>query len=193
MADFAPNSTARIRLLYSIGRAGNRTFGLRVNRGATPAQLLAIAEDVSIALDGFSVTLRGSWTPTRWEYALTDSNTFLPMAAALPTLPNKQIGDPIDRSSDAIAATFSGRGANGSRARAVIYGLSINTITGTGQDFKVTSIEQPTLAVFTAALNALGQGSSEHLVAADNSRVTFYPYYNLKHNDYYVRQIRRLG
>ena len=193
MADYAPNSTARLRLIYSAGRAGTRSFGLRVSRSANAADLVDLAESASAALDAFSLNFRNSMLGVRWEYALADSNTFLPLGTDVPTFPNKSVFDPADRSADAIQATFSGRSTGGARARMVLYGLDINTITGTGQDFKVTVVEKPTIATFVAAINAAVSVGGKTFVGADNQQVQFYEYYNLKHNDYYVRQIRRLG
>jgi len=185
MPDFAPNYTARYRIRYtSLGKSHSMTW--RVASSVTdPA---GIAAKVGLFLADLEPILWNDWTLTGADFALADSDVFLP--AVLPDAPTGAVSTSGSVSNDAaISLSFVGRSTAGLKARMFIYGTDGAAFlrVADGQDFRLTSAEEPAISDAIVRLNE----TSPAIVANDDAVATFYEYVNIKYNDRWLRRFRR--
>jgi hypothetical protein len=185
MPDFAPNFTPRYRVRYSSQGKSHR-MQFRVARGVTDPT--GIATKVGAFLAALEDGLYADWTVLGADFALTDSDIFLPVDP--PTSPSGGVSlSGITVAAAAGSISFPGRSANGLRAVIYVYGSGFNVNVGraTDADFRMLATESSIISDAIAALNEL----SPAVVGNDGATATFYPYVNMKFNDHWVRKLRQ--
>lgn len=185
MADFAPNFTARYRYRYqTVGKNHSQTW--RVAADVTDPT--AIAAKVGLFLDDLADSLWDDFTILGAEFALADSDVFLP--AVLPSFGGGNVASSGQEPSDAAyAGSFVGRTIAGQKARMFQFGLNfVESVRATiGNDWKILSSEASTVSAAIVRLNE----TSPAIVGNDNEIVVWYEYINVKYNDRWVRRLRR--
>lgn len=185
MADFAPNFTARYRVRYSsLGKTHSMTWRV-VNTVTDPT---ALAAKVSGFLDDMAPNLFADWTIIGAEFALADTDVFLPAVA--PDNPTGAVSTAGSHISDAaFQMGFVGRSSAGGKARMFLYGtnIAVDIADARGNDFRIQSSE---LASVSDAIVRLNE-TAPALVANDNHVAVWYEYANMKYNDRWVRRLRR--
>jgi len=185
MPDFAPNFTARYRIRYSsLGKTHTMTW--RLLAGVTdPSALIA---KIGLFLAEFNSNLYADWHILSADFALADSDVFLP--AAMPTNPTGAVAVDATKLSDAaIAISFVGRTIAGGRARMFLYGTAYGAAirVTSGNDWKFLSSEDADVSAGIVRLNE----TSPAIVGNDNEVAVWYEYVNVKPNDKWVRKLRR--
>jgi len=186
MADFAPNFTARYKLRYSSLNLVH-TMQWRIARGSGATGLSNMILKVAAFLNNV-VSLRFTdWTALSATYAAEDSDIFLPagigaISAGVAVIPLFPLSESI------VSTGFVGRSLLGQKARVFVYGMQTSPILAeaTTDNFRLTNAEQAAIAAAVGTLNS----SSPSVVGSDNAVVTWYPYANVKFNDYWLRRIR---
>lgn len=188
MPDFAPNYTFRYKLRY---RGNGQTHHMlwRCPATATVAAIPAIVQNVEDFLGAIgSGNFYADFAILGASYALADSDVFLP-AEPLPVFAGSVNIDGRPESLQALALSFVGRSNIGQRAAFFVYGTVFNAITSAGSlDFRLHPAENANIGDAVNVLNASAGASM--LVANDGVEVVWYPYANIKFNDYWVRQVR---
>jgi hypothetical protein len=185
MSDFAPNYTARYRFHYSQG-SKSHTMMWRVAAGVTDPS--ALATKIGLFLDDMSDNLYNDFTITSADFALADSDVFLP--ATPPSFGGGAVAASGAVLSDAAyAMSFIGRSIAGGRARMFLYGSNFGAAQRVSAftDYRILSSELSTVSAAVVRLNE----TSPPIVANDNENVVWYEYVNLKPNDAWVRKLRR--
>lgn len=185
MSDFAPNYTARYRFRYTT-LSKTHSMMWRVLAGVTDPS--ALITKIGLFLDDLAGAIWDDFTIVAAEFALADSDVFLP--AALPTWGGGEQAVSGSVASDAaVPVSFVGRSVTGGRARMFLYGTNMPTVirTATGLDYRIYSSEN---AAFSDAIVRLNE-TSPAIVANDNGNVAWYEYVNVKANDAWVRKLRR--
>lgn len=185
MADHAPTYTPRFRIKYSsCGAVHHLTW--RTPRSVTdPAPYAA---KMKLFIDALAAHRYVDWTFLGAEFAAVDSGVFLPTPMATPiagttSLPSAQgVVRPV-------AASFVGRTALGKRAAFYLYGTSFRPQDGVTvyNDWRITNSENSQVSTATGLLNE----TPPTLAGNDGATVTWYPYCNIKPNDYWVRRARQ--
>lgn len=185
MADFAPNYTARYRIRYtSLGKSHSMTF--RVASSVTDPT--GIAAKVGLILNDLEPILFSDWTIVGADFALADSDVFLP--AVLPDAPTGGVSAGGAVATDAAAAiSFVGRTTLGGRARMFLYGTFVGAVvrTAVSNDWRLTSAENASISAAIVRLNE----TSPALVGNDDAVALWYEYVNIKYNDRWLRRMRR--
>lgn len=183
MADFAPNFTARYRIRYSQG-GKNHSMTWRVASSVTDPT--GIASKVGLFLADIEGMLFSDWTLIAAEFALADSDVFLP--AVMPDAPTPAATGGV-ASDVACYIGYVGRSTLGGKARMFLYGTNIASFVRASQglDFKVLSGESSVIADTIVRLNE----TSPAIVANDDRPAVWYEYVNVKYNDRWVRRLRR--
>jgi hypothetical protein len=185
MADFAPNYTARYRVRYtSQGKSHATTW--RVASSVTDPT--AVAAKFGLFLEDMEGSLWDDWTVVGADFALADTDVFLP--APPPDQPTGAVAvSGATMSDSAFAISFVCRSALGGKGRFFLYGTNDSTLVrdSKGNDFKLLSSESVQIADAVTRLNE----TSPVLVCNDDSAAVFYDYVNMKHNDRWVRRLRR--
>ena len=185
MADYAPNYTARYRVRYSV-HSKTHTMMWRVAAGVTDEA--ALATKVGLFLDDLADNLWNDWLVLSADFALADSDVFLP--ATPPSFGGGNVSTSGRVPSDMpYALSFVGRSIAGQKARMFIYGSNIGAAlrSALGDDYRVNSSELSTVSDAIVRLNE----TSPPIVANDNQIVVWYEYVNIKANDAWVRKLRR--
>lgn len=185
MPDFAPNFTFRYRVRYSVG-GRQHTMQVRGVPATTALQAPLFATSVADFLDALQPARWSDFTILNAAYALADSDVFLPTTAPVILA---GAGSPATRtpSDNALALSFPCRSSAGLRGILFLYGCSYDpSTTSVANDFRITSAEDSDISDAIAALTA----AVPTLVCNDGSTANWYPYANLKANDYWVRKTR---
>jgi hypothetical protein len=186
VADYAPNYTPRLRVRYkAAGRIHTQTWRF-VGTGATPDITAAIAA-VNNYYSAISPSMLSDWTLVGAAAAGRDSNIFVPVTGVVfGTGPTPF--DPADRAVTALALSFVGRTVLGLRAVVYQYGTAFSDIgvAGVGNDFRIYAAEDSNIANAITAL----QGAGATLCGNDGDAISWYPYVNLKVNDYWLHRVR---
>jgi len=181
MPDYAPNFTPRYRVRYRANGA-THTQTWRFTADADLAGAIADVQDYYTAIQGdlddqFTV-LSGSW-------AAQDSDIFLPADPVVVAGGQDLTGGPP--SLKAIQLDFVGRTSGGLRMIIYQYGYGLlNPGLGFGDDFRITAAENLVIDAAISALNGAG-----FLCGNDDLAGVWYPYANLKYNDYWMRKVRQ--
>lgn len=185
MADFAPNYTARYRIHYTVlGKSHSMLW--RVASSVTDPT--GIASKVELFLDDMSPALFNDFTVTSADFALADTDIFLPAPA--PASPTGAASFPSGAGAVAAnAISFVGRSTAGGKSRMFMYGIAyeVGGYTTRSTDFRFTSAENAEISDAIVRLNE----TSPALVANDDHVATWYEYVNWKPNDRWVRRLRR--
>lgn len=185
MPDFAPNFTFRYRVKYSVGGHTHR-MQVRGVPATTTAALGSFATAIEDFLNALTANRYSDFVVLGADYALADSDVFLPCVAPAPDAGTYTIAG-RSASSNALALSFPGRSDVGLRAILFLYGTALLPgVISEVSDFRITSAEDATIAAAIAVL----AGSPPVLVANDGVHVNWYPYCNVKYNDYWVRKTR---
>jgi len=188
--DFAPNWSPRYVFRYKHAGAVHR-LGVRRARGATRDD-----EGVVTKIKAVLTTLEGAmyqdWTVLSGAYIPQDEFTSVPVDGSLLNSiePANAVGG-IYPALKAIQWRFECRGSQGGRTAFVLFGLGSANFSGSDvkNDFRVTSAEDTSVA---AAVNALSELAPEFVPLGSVTSV-WYPYVNIKANDYWVGQLRNGG
>lgn len=185
MPDYAPNWTPRAKFKYStLGE--EHTITWRLARGADIGDGSGIAGKFAAFLNAMAPVIAEDFTILAVSIAETDSDIFLP--AAVPAWD----GGGLDTSSAASSqaayyAQFIGRTTTGGRAAFYLYGYGNNPVTvASDRDFRVLATENTYVAAGLTALDELAPA----LAGNDGAAAVWYPYANVKYNDYWVHQLR---
>jgi hypothetical protein len=148
----------------------------------------AIAAKVGLFLDDMAGSLWTDFTVVAADFALADSDVFLP--GTLPTFSGGTVSAGGQQQSDAaFAVSFVGRTIAGGKARMFLYGTNfdVSVRAALGNDWKVMSVEASTISDAIVRLNE----TSPAIVGNDNYVAVWYEYVNMKYNDRWVRRLRR--
>lgn len=186
MPDFAPNYTARFRMAYTVAGASHH-LTWRLPSTTLFAGLVAVANKLHAFLDALDAKIYSDFTTTGYSYALADSDVFLPYTFAV--WANGGVSPAgIPPSQKALALSFPGRSVAGHRAVFFLYGVATNpTGDPDSGDFRIHNVEDAAISLATGVLNE----TPPNLVANDDEEVVWYPYANVKFNDYWTRRVRQ--
>lgn len=187
MADYAPNFTARHKLIYRYEGDQHQC----VTRWPSANAMLT---NTGLA-DAFWTSFFSSTDDLRHEtfealsaeYAPADSNTFLPVSLPLSLSPGL-ITSASGNSTKIIHTIWAGRSVLGAKSRLMMFGLRWNTADSTTYtDFRVTNDENATVGTIAALILSSGQvGPDDEVLGQVYNRVS------VKANDAWVT-IRRQG
>lgn len=187
MADYAPNFTARYKLIYEF-EGDQHECNTRWPSANTQAANEGLAFDFWTAFMTETADLRHtSFTVVGAEYAAPDSNVFLPV-----TPPTEVAAGTIASASGPSTKIFhtiwSGRSVLGAKSRFQMFGLRWNTADSTDYlDFYVTAAENAVVETIATMILTSGQvGPDDEVLAVVRPRVS------VKLNDAWV-SIRRAG
>lgn len=182
MTTYAPNFTPRMRVKY-LAAGVEHTIQMRSSRGASSVTVDASKEEISNIFQLFEPLLAEDFAFLSAEYALTDSDVFIP--TSLPTaVTGEQLLTDFSLQQRATSTGFIGRSA-GSRAAIFFYGIWWEDGVGTPRDNgRVTTVENT--AIGSAAANL-----STNAKAGSGGDAVFYTYANIKVNDHILKLIRR--
>lgn len=185
MADFAPNYTARYRLRYSFFGTSHSMMWRVASTVTDPTALTA---KIALFLADIQASLWSDWAVEGAEFALADTDLFLPTTA--PASPTGAGDISARRNTDkAFSVSFIARSTGGNKGRMFLYGTSM--VTGVrdtvGNDFRLTSAESADVSAAIVRLNE----TSPALVCNDDNTAIWYEYVNMKYNDRWLRRLRR--
>lgn len=180
MADFAPNYTARYKLIYSVAGL-QHSLGLRWPASMAQAAVQANSESLLNTIFGLvSSRMMTSFTLIDAEYSAANSSFFVPVGlGSLAVSPAIAAGiSPMD---EIVTTTWAGRSLGGHKARFVMFGIFWGVTDPDFDDFAVTFTEMAFVGTVAGALNASG------IVANDNLAAEFWrPRATIKVNDAWV-------
>ena len=185
MADFVSNSTQRYRIRYrSAGFI--HTMLWRFQAGAIDDNPAGWADKVGQVLGALGDFISNDFAILAAEAAEAGSDVFLPSVLAFVEVTGGV--NMTGQSQAALSLGFVGRSALGQRARMFVYGIAMNIDTGqpAQRDWRIGGGEDSRVSSALSILNAL----APECVATDGGVVQWYPYMNLKFNDYWVRRQR---
>jgi hypothetical protein len=188
MTSYAPNFTARFRVRYHAANANHvQTWRYPAN-GTLGIGTAAAQAAIQAYYDLIASDLYDDFAVISCAYAVEDTDIFLPYSSITVTggtaLP---VGDV---SVKAGAISLVGRTAGGQPAKIFQYGFSAsNRGTGESQDFRINPGESASIDAAVEFLNALIGDFT--LCGNDALGVTWYPYANVKDNDYWVKRVRQ--
>ena len=185
MPDFVSNSTQRYRIRYrSAGFI--HTMLWRFQAGGVDDNPAGWADKVGEVLGALGTFISNDFAIIAAEAAEAGSDVFLP--SVLPFVEVTGGTNVSGLSQAALSLGFVGRSELGQRARMFVYGIAmdINTSTPSQVDWRISTGEDARVASALSILNAL----APECVASDGGVVQWYPYVNLKFNDYWVRRQR---
>ena len=182
--DFAQNWTPRIRLHYSV-HSRDHVLQVRAARGANLTEINSMLAKLAAFISAGAGMLYSDWLATSAEYALTDSDVFLPLTVpSISTGALSTSGRPA--SQRALGLTLIGRGANGSKWKMTLFGTGNLVAASQGDDWTLTTTESTPLADMIEAFTEL----PPIFRAIDGSTVTPYPKARLKYYDHWVKDAR---
>lgn len=186
MATYADNYTFRIRGRYIAAGIAH------VMKTRVPSVLgtLPLAEFHADAMNdyvsNFNSVIWADWAWTGWEYAVRDSDVWVPFAPVLTaTIAGTQVVAGASAMQKITAVSHQGRAA-GSRARVYWWGprRSTDLAAEEGGDGVLTSAEASGLAASTTL-------ASDRFAAGNGASAIFYERLTYKVNDYLLRLVRR--
>jgi hypothetical protein len=192
MPDYAPNFTARIRVRYTaFGRQHSQTWRVPT-AGALDANIGLGVVDIGNYYADIQGELVSDFAILSTSFARENEDIFLPSAVEVTVAPagGDAVANRIKRDG-ATSWSWVGRTSGGLRAIIYQYGfigfpLSEETDAKT-DDFRLYGTESTFITDVTGDLN----GFLDTLCGNDGLPITFYPYANLKYNDYWMRKSRQ--
>lgn len=180
MPDFAPNYTARYKLIYSVAGL-QHSLGLRFAASMSQSAVTAGAESLLNTIFGLvSSRMMTSFTLIDAEYSAANSSFFVPVGlGSLAVSPSVSVGiAPMD---EIVTTTWAGRSTGGHKAKFVMFGIFWGVTDPDFDDFAVTPAEMAFVGTVAGALNG------GNIVANDNLPATFWrPRATIKVNDAWV-------
>jgi hypothetical protein len=185
MPDFAPNFTARLRVRYRAALAVHTQTWRYPGVGDGP-ELNSALTAVGNFYTALGSNMFDDWVVLGCTFATRGSDVFLPtfgiVVAGGVSIP---AGNPGIK-----ACAMSAVGRTNAGLRAVVYqygwGSSIS-MSSEGNDFRILPGEDTNWDNAYAALVSAGS----ILCGNDGNAINWYPYANLKANDYWVRKVRQ--
>lgn len=185
MADFAPNYTARYKLIYTT-RGLQHTLGLRYAASMAQAAVTAAAESLLDSIfAALSAVMFADFTILDAEYSAANSTFFVPVgwggsAAA------GSVAAGIFPMDDIVSTTWSGRSIGGHKGKFVMFGVYWGVGNADFTDFVVTPAEEAAIGTVAGLLS-----TAPGLVMNDNLAATFWrARATIKPNDAWVKAKR---
>lgn len=189
MADYAPNFTARFKLGYhGAGRNHSMTWRLTGDGGPASADaLLVILQDFLTAMEP---DMFDDWTVTSAARCAINTDIFLPYVAPTVAPAGAVFDASVPRKVTAASISFVGRTTGGLRAVFFFYGCDlVRDGTTSNNDLRIYASEEVTIANALAVL----EGAGAVLRGNDGNPIVWYPYVNVKTNDYWGGRVRNGG
>jgi hypothetical protein len=168
VADFAPNYTARYKLIYTVAGL-QHSLGLRYS--AAMAQSAVTANAVALLnsiFDALSAVMLSSFTLVDAEYSAANSTFFVPVGIDDLVVAGA-VSAGIFPMDEIVSTTWAGRSIGGHKGKFVMFGVYWGVSNADFTDFVVTPAEE--VAIGTVAdLLATAPG----LVMNDNLAATFW-------------------
>lgn len=185
MADHAPTYTPRFRIKYSTCGATHHMTWRLPRSESDPSSYAGKAKTF---LDALASLRYVDWTFLGAEFAEVDSGVFLPTAMTAPVAGTQSVPGVVGQARP-NAVSFVGRTTLGKRAVFYLYGLIVKPREDSAvyNDWRVTTLE---LAALSTAIGVLTE-TPPQLCGNDGATVNWYPYVNVKANDYWVRRARQ--
>lgn len=184
MTTFAPTFTPRYKLHYHVGGI-DHSITIRGQRGEDGSALGTRANTVATIFNTFATDLMDDFAWLFGEYALTDSDVFIP--GGVPGLAPVGLTDvtTMTLKQRITGTTFAGKGTTG-RARLTLFGINwpVDVSPEAGNDYKVTSAED-------ARVGTAATAASEHFFTAGNTAAIFHNQATIKEWDDLVKKARR--
>jgi hypothetical protein len=181
MADYAPNFTARYKLIYSVAGL-QHSLGLRYAASMPQSGVVAAAESLLNSIfSALGSILLSSFTLIDAEYSAANSTFFVPIGLGSLTVTGSVAAGifPMD---EIVTTTWAGRSIGGHKGRFVLFGVYWGVGNADFDDFVVTSTEEPAIGTVAGLLS-----SDPGLVANDNQAAPFWrPRATIKVNDAWV-------
>lgn len=188
MADYAPNFTARYKLRYSF-EGDTHVATTRWPSGSTKAA----NEDLAIAFWTSLLSLTAALRHTSFaivdaEYAVADSNVFLPATAPAEVAAGTR-SSATGASGRIMHSIWQGRSILGARSRFQMFGLAWATAEDTAtNNFYISTTESAVVGTVAAAILVAGMvGPDDETLAQVRPRVAY------KQNDAWVSNRRQGG
>jgi len=182
MTTYAPNFTPRYRARYNAAGI-EHTIQMRGARGESASAIsgrATILHDIFLAA---AATLADDFAWISADYALTDSDVFIPAVLPASVTGLKDVAD-FDLQQRCVSTGFVGR-TGGSRAAIYMYGVWWSTVTGTpAENGRVTAAEWAPVTTIKAALD-----TNAH--AGNGETAVWHAYANIKLNDHLLKLLRR--
>lgn len=168
MADYAPNYTARYKLIYTAAGL-QHSLGLRFSAAMPQSGVVSSAEALLATIFGFlSGIMFTDFTIVDAEYSAANSTFFVPVGWS-GSPPGGTVGAGILPMDEIVMTTWAGRSIGGHKGKFVMFGLYWGVGHGDFDDFVVTAAEEANVASVADAL-AVAPG----LVMNDNLAATFW-------------------
>lgn len=189
MADFAPNFTARFKLGYH-GAGRNHSMTWRMTGDGAPASADALLVVLQAFLTAMAPDMYTDWTVNSAARCAIDSDVFLPYVTPTVAPTGTTFDGSVPRSATAGSLSFVGRTTGGLRAIFFFYGCDlVGPGTPSRDDLRIYASEEPTIADALAVL----EGAGAVLRGNDGNPIVWYPYVNVKTNDYWGGRVRAGG
>jgi hypothetical protein len=183
MADYAPNYTARIKLvMLAGGHPHSQTWRIEGVPDVTAVD--AAISDIETYYTAVEAALYDDTAVTSIQFAQRDSDIFLPVPATI-TVSGAVAASGRPRYDETAAWSFVGRTTGGLRMILYQYGVSSGSSFEGDSNFRQTSGENVSVSNGVAALNGF-----TWLVGNDGIVGSWYPYANMKYNDHWLRATR---
>lgn len=186
--DWAPNVTPRMKFQYKAAGL-THVAQLRVERDSSVGPAAAVMRD---AISGLFFSLRtllaDDFVFLAASYAVQDDDVFTP-GFTLPTAVTGTVDvDLFSHNACATQTRFQGIGG-GSKISLEVFGVfwDLSDVSGPAANGRVASSESAPIATAVDTLN-----SAAGLATIGNAPVTWYSFANVKVNDYWLKQARKL-
>lgn len=184
MADFAPNFTPRIRTGYSVQGTPHH-FDIRAPRGTLAGDIPDYVAKIEAFLDALQGLRFTDWVVTSCQYALTDSDLFLPIEPPAPAAGTANTAGRLATTRD-FQVRFQGRSFNGARWSLSLFGLNLTSAAASVQDWRVTNAESADISLASGVITE----TPPTWRAIDGAELVIYPYVSCKYNDHWVNATR---
>jgi hypothetical protein len=182
MTTYAPNFTPRYRARY-LAAGIEHTIQIRGARGESAVDISSRRSDLHDIFAAAATTLADDFQWLSADYALTDSDVFIP--AVMPTAVTGlyDVAD-FNIQQRCVSTGFVGRAA-GSRSAIYLYGIWWAVATGAAaENGRVTPAEWAPVTTIKASLDTAGHAGSGALAV-------WHDYANTKLNDHLLKLVRR--
>lgn len=187
MPDYAPNFTARVKLIYEAEGDRHQCVTRWPSADTQAVNLSAAGTFWGDFLSQTADIRHESWEILSWEYCPADTNSFIPVTVALEPAAGT-IATPSGPNTRIIATNWAGRSVAGAKTRFYVFGLRWNTADSVQyEDFIVTADEFADVGAVAGFISGSG------MVGPDDETIGIvYPRATVKVNDAWVK-IRRQG
>ena len=184
MSDHAPNFTARVRITYRVQGGLHRSVS-RLARGSTIEDASTLVSGLDIAIANMNPHIYADWEFIDASWAPEDQDTFDPLGTGFVTVVGGQATTIRTNSAKAVQMTLPYTGPGGQHGFFNLYGSAFFPGLDLGaDDFRVTGLEEPDVASYADAMNALP------IVGGAGNGVVFKQYVNVHFNRKAERRVR---